>query len=219
MFEVWHRWLQRQVSDGVLGLAEVRFAQVSVGDLHRAHLQRPGAAHDAGLNGHARDHGQVRVHRRVGLLPKELPDDLPDPWYPGGASNQHYFIHVLLPEVAFRQHGLDWRQDLLEELLVELLEESAGDHRPKENRRGPGAPGGLVAVKVQRHADCSRGVEGEVELGGFHCLPEVMDVLFEGRDHTELLTHSLCGVLEQLLAEVLTPQLVISFKNMSFITS
>lgn len=66
-----------------------------------------------------------------------------------------------------------------------------------------------MGVKVQGHPDGDAWLEGEVELGGFHSLSEMVDVLFESGWDAKLLSDSLCGVLEQPLAEVLTSQLVV----------
>lgn len=188
---------------------------MSVGDFYGAHLQRPGAAHDAGLDGHARDHSQVGVHRRVGILPKVLADQLPDARYPGGASHENDLVHVLFLQVALGQHRLHWDQDLQEEVLVELFKQLATDLHLEVNRRRSGTlwgPRAIVRVKVEGNGDYGAGVEGEVELGGFHSLSETVDVLLEDRGDAELLPDSLTGVLQQPLAEVLTSQLVITCK-------
>lgn len=74
-----------------------------------------------------------------------------------------------------------------------------------------------MGVKVQGHPDGDAGLKGKVELGGFHSLSEMMDVLFESGWDTKLLSDSLGGVLEQPLAEILTSQLVIPCQNTQFI--
>lgn len=66
-----------------------------------------------------------------------------------------------------------------------------------------------MGVKVQGHPDGDAGLECEVELGSFHGLSEMVDVLFESGWDAKLLSDSLCGVLKQPLAEVLTTQLVV----------
>lgn len=66
-----------------------------------------------------------------------------------------------------------------------------------------------MGVKVQGHPDGDAGLEGEVELGGFHGLSETVDVLFVSGWDAKLLLGSLYGVLEQPLAKVLTSQLVV----------
>lgn len=71
-----------------------------------------------------------------------------------------------------------------------------------------------MGAEVQGHPDGDAGLEGEVELGGFHSLSETVDVLFEGGWDAKLLSDSLCGVLEQPLAEVLTSQLVVPCRKM-----
>lgn len=192
-----------------------------VGDLYRADLQGPRAAHDAGLNGHAGHHGQVRVHRRVGLLSKEVADESPDARDPGGAAHQHNLIHVLLLQVALREHRLHRGQDLLEQVLVQLLKKLSSDDGLEEDRSWSfwscwsrsrtllGLGGTAVGVEVERDADGGAGVQGEVDLGGLHRLSEAVDVFFQRGRHTKLLAHSLAGVLEQPLAEVLAAQLVV----------
>lgn len=112
--------------------------------------------------------------------------------------------------MALGQHRLHGGQYLQEEVLVELLEQLASDLGLEEDRGG-GASGRL-RVEVEGHSDGGAGLEGEVELGSFHGLPETVDVLLQGGGDTERLSDPLCGVLEQPLAEVLTPQLVVTYK-------
>lgn len=111
--------------------------------------------------------------------------------------------------MALDQHGLHGSQDLQEEVLVELLEQLACDLGLEEDWSGAFRGLGL-AVKVEGHSDHGAGVEGEVELGGLHGLSEMVDVLLQGGGDTELLLDLLGDVLEQPLAEILTPQLVVS---------
>lgn len=70
-----------------------------------------------------------------------------------------------------------------------------------------------MGVKVEWYSDAGAWLDGEVELGSFHSLTEMVNVLFASWWDAKLLSDSLCGVLEQPLAEVLTPQLVIPCRN------
>ena len=193
-----------------LCLVEVDLAQVSVWDFYGADLQGPGAPHDARLDGHPRDHGQVGVNRRVGLLAEELPDQLPDPGYPCGAAHQHDLIHLLGLQAALRQHRLDGLQYLLEEVRVELLKRRAGDGHLEEDGRLAGSRGLRPRrLEVQGHPEADAGLEGEVELGLFGVLTEVVDVFLEGDCEAVRLQDLVHHVLQQPLAEVLAAQLVV----------
>lgn len=68
-------------------------------------------------------------------------------------------------------------------------------------------------VEVKGHSDGGAGLEGEIELGRLHNLAEAVDVLFESDRDAKLLLDSLCGVLKQPLAEVLTSELVVSCRK------
>ena len=185
---------------------EVRLAQVSVGYFYGADLQGPGAPHDACLDGHPSHYGQVWVHRRVGLLPKIFTDQPPDPWNPGGTSDQDDLVHLLLPKVALGQHRLDGVQNLPEEIGIELLEQLAGDDGLEKHWSFSGALGNLQAlggIQVEGYLELDARLQGEVEFGRFHSLSEAVDVLFEGGGEAILLLDLFHGVLEEPLAEVL----------------